>query len=680
MSWRRGSSASSQINECRQKGPYGERFWHSPYGLFCVIMQSFRSIRYKLVKVLYLIDSENVGDCWIPLLDLPAEETELVVFYTKNSPHMSYDSLIKLKLSDRVVTFIKCFEGTNALDFQLVSELGYRMRGNEEGEFIIVTNDTGYDAAVKYWRKKGFAVRRITGKECRNAGRVRRQRDKSSSEGQVSARRPRVKRAQPEPERVISEPVPAQTQAVEEVPDETVQEDAAVRKTAQETVQATVQESVSEETAAKSVAESVEETVQPAADVTEKEADAAAVSRPAEAEFSAVNPENTEPLSANPQDTGFAFAQPQPETNRSAPVVERKFWNGTGFSTVAPQEQAASQPEAETAESEAEEVQAAASEPVHAASETASKSKAEPESRASSETESETGSEAAQPQRAASEPAAYESVPEQTAEEPQAEAAADAPEEETEETGISGGDGTGQETDRETDEKAQEEKTARKVPAKAVATVKPAGTGKSNRSSDARKNGRKKPSDTRGKNNSKKETAADGRKRKADPDHEKEEIPSDAQTGAQEEKDVPKTNIVVDENGVSSGDAELGDLTVIVSCVGMDNLAELHNQLIQFYGEGGKQIYQSIKNGSMQIETANWDQHEKYAKYGELIFKHHGDGEKCPDDFADFIEDAGKKRDNLNSFRYALLKRYGKEKGRRYYFLLKPFVKAINEM
>ena len=91
----------------------------------------------------YLIDSENVGDFWIPLLDLPADRAELIVFYTKNSPHMSYDSLIKLKESDRKVTFIKCYEGTNALDFQLCSELGFLIAQNPGDEFIIVTNDTG---------------------------------------------------------------------------------------------------------------------------------------------------------------------------------------------------------------------------------------------------------------------------------------------------------------------------------------------------------------------------------------------------------------------------------------------------------------------------------------------------------------------------------------------------------
>ena len=113
----------------------------------------------------YLIDSENVGDFWIPLLELPADRAELIVFYTKNSPHMSYDSLIKLKESDRKVTFIKCYEGTNALDFQLCSELGFLIAQNPGDEFIIVTNDTGYDAAVKYWRRKEYSVKRIAGKD-----------------------------------------------------------------------------------------------------------------------------------------------------------------------------------------------------------------------------------------------------------------------------------------------------------------------------------------------------------------------------------------------------------------------------------------------------------------------------------------------------------------------------------
>lgn len=38
----------------------------------------------------YLVDSENVNDNWLMLLDLSDETDKIIVFYTKNSPHMSY--------------------------------------------------------------------------------------------------------------------------------------------------------------------------------------------------------------------------------------------------------------------------------------------------------------------------------------------------------------------------------------------------------------------------------------------------------------------------------------------------------------------------------------------------------------------------------------------------------------
>ncbi len=114
----------------------------------------------------YFIDSENVGDNWISLLDTVAEEDEILVFYTAKSPHMNYKNLITLKKSPKDVTFIECCEGNNALDFQLCTELGYQVRDIGDDEYIIVTNDTGYDAVVKYWKDRGIALKRITGKAC----------------------------------------------------------------------------------------------------------------------------------------------------------------------------------------------------------------------------------------------------------------------------------------------------------------------------------------------------------------------------------------------------------------------------------------------------------------------------------------------------------------------------------
>ena len=115
---------------------------------------------------IYYIDSENVGDSWLPLIE--CNEDEILVFYTNKTPYMNYESLIQLKESPKEVNFIKCFEGANALDFQLVSELGFRLGKNSDSEHIIITNDTGFDAVVRYWQKRDYKVQRIPGKACRN--------------------------------------------------------------------------------------------------------------------------------------------------------------------------------------------------------------------------------------------------------------------------------------------------------------------------------------------------------------------------------------------------------------------------------------------------------------------------------------------------------------------------------
>ena len=120
------------------------------------------------MKQIFFIDSENVNDLWVSLLDTTDEEAQLLVFYTKNSPHMGYSNVRKLKESDRPITFIKCYEGTNALDFQLVSELAFRLKECEDYEMVVVTNDNGFDAAVNYWKDRGFNVRRINGQACCN--------------------------------------------------------------------------------------------------------------------------------------------------------------------------------------------------------------------------------------------------------------------------------------------------------------------------------------------------------------------------------------------------------------------------------------------------------------------------------------------------------------------------------
>lgn len=131
---------------------------------------SFTSGRLLCMKRVFFIDSENVGDNWTLMLDNVEAEDELLVFYTQKSPHMSYRNLIHLKESSKDVTFIECFEGSNALDFQLVSELGYRIALDADCRYYIITNDTGFESAVKYWRRRNIYIRRLPGKACASIG------------------------------------------------------------------------------------------------------------------------------------------------------------------------------------------------------------------------------------------------------------------------------------------------------------------------------------------------------------------------------------------------------------------------------------------------------------------------------------------------------------------------------
>ena len=464
-------------------------------------MHECRPTRYDYMKH-YLIDSENVGDFWIPLLDLPADKARLIVFYTKNSPHMSYDSLIKLKESDRTVTFIKCYEGTNALDFQLCSELGYLIAVNKGDDFIIVTNDTGYDAAVKYWRHKEYSVKRIAGKDSRTGGR-RRSTARTDVAGEVSAIL----------NRLVRMPDAEEKDAEEDVKD---------------AVSAVYEADVPEDTYAEPAYEEEEET----------------------ADYEETSSEDAE------DETEDAAYDPAEETD---PYEDGSF---------------------------------------------------EPE-----EEDSEDGTEEEEPEEGDLPEAEDDSVNEEVPDQEPLYADTDAVTEEDGEENAAASKAYEAENEENAPEEAQE-----------------AGNGL--------------PSET--------ET-------------------DDAGPIAQETAEAPYFG------------ADPEEITVIVNCIGMENLAELHNQLIQFYGDSGKDIYLSIKSGALTIENQNWDKEDKFLYYSALIFRHSDEpeeelGEENIREFAEFILGAENKRRNLNSLRYALLKRYGKEKGRRYYFMLKPYVKALNQM
>jgi len=108
----------------------------------------------------FFIDTENVGDSWVYLMD-ENMDSKFYVFYTGHSPRLEYETVkYLLKYPDKA-NFISCHEGNNGLDFQLVTYLGYQLHEDSSQEMIIVSNDTGFDAVVSFWEEKHMKVKRM---------------------------------------------------------------------------------------------------------------------------------------------------------------------------------------------------------------------------------------------------------------------------------------------------------------------------------------------------------------------------------------------------------------------------------------------------------------------------------------------------------------------------------------
>ncbi len=111
---------------------------------------------------IYLIDTENVRTVWTLLLDRMTENDKIYVFYTMNSGHVTYEDLNGVISSGKNVELIQCHTGKNGLDFQLVSFLGYLIRNNENADYCIISDDSGYDAVIKFWEGRDVDVTRKT--------------------------------------------------------------------------------------------------------------------------------------------------------------------------------------------------------------------------------------------------------------------------------------------------------------------------------------------------------------------------------------------------------------------------------------------------------------------------------------------------------------------------------------
>ncbi len=109
----------------------------------------------------YLVDTENVKMAWTVLLDRVTEEDKIILFYTEHSNHLTYQDLQFIMRHQDKLTFISCTMGTNALDFQLSTCLGYMVAEYKDAKFHIISDDKGYNAIINFWQQRKKNVTRI---------------------------------------------------------------------------------------------------------------------------------------------------------------------------------------------------------------------------------------------------------------------------------------------------------------------------------------------------------------------------------------------------------------------------------------------------------------------------------------------------------------------------------------
>ena len=108
---------------------------------------------------IYLIDTENVQTKFVQLIDSLDSGDTIMLFMIQDKHNMSLhiDDILNIKQKNITIEVIDCYSGKakkNALDFQLVSYLGYMVSNQDRQRYVIVSNDSGFDPVVEFWKDR----------------------------------------------------------------------------------------------------------------------------------------------------------------------------------------------------------------------------------------------------------------------------------------------------------------------------------------------------------------------------------------------------------------------------------------------------------------------------------------------------------------------------------------------
>lgn len=108
---------------------------------------------------IYFIDYENVKSDGLNGITKLNKDDKVIIFYSENADKLTFGLHRRINEAVADISYIKVEVGTkNALDFQLVSYLGYLIAQKSDDTFHIISNDAGFNSVVKFWQKKRVII------------------------------------------------------------------------------------------------------------------------------------------------------------------------------------------------------------------------------------------------------------------------------------------------------------------------------------------------------------------------------------------------------------------------------------------------------------------------------------------------------------------------------------------
>lgn len=112
-----------------------------------------------IIPKYYFIDYENVNCNGLNGIKNLSENDFVMIFYTSNANTLTFDLHKQIIKSSANIKYIETNTGSNALDFELSTYLGYIIGSVTNAEYFIISNDKGFENIQKFWKRRQVNIK-----------------------------------------------------------------------------------------------------------------------------------------------------------------------------------------------------------------------------------------------------------------------------------------------------------------------------------------------------------------------------------------------------------------------------------------------------------------------------------------------------------------------------------------